>query len=132
MDDDSENGLRIDKWLWFVRFFKTRSLATAAVKGGHVKVNGERAKPGLMVFVGDDIQITRRRLPYAVTVVSIPARRGPAREAERCYHESEESQERRRRIVDGLRNDRLQMPMTRGRPDKRTRRALRGRNRTGR
>lgn len=121
--------LRIDQWLFFVRFFKTRSLATAAVKGGHVRVNGARAKPGLKVVVGDTIEITRDRLPYVVTVQTIPQRRGPARDARTCYTESAESEQRRRRIIDGLKSDRLQMPMTRGRPDKRTRRALRGRNR---
>ena len=129
MTGEPTPSLRIDKWLWFVRFFKTRSLATAAVKGGHVRINGERAKPGHRVAAGDRIEVQRRQLPFEVTVTAVPGRRGPAREAQACYSESEESRERREAIVDGLRSDRMQMPMTKGRPDKRTRRALRGRNR---
>lgn len=129
MSDDSETGLRIDKWLWCVRFFRTRVLATAAVKGGHVRVNGERAKPGHRVHIGDTIEIVRNRLPYVVVIDSIPKQRGPAKQATECYSESVDSQARREKIVDSLRSDRLQMPVTRGRPDKRTRRALRERNR---
>ena len=127
--DETGSGLRIDKWLWFVRFFKTRSLATAAVKGGHVRVNGARAKPGYKVVPGDRVEIQRRQLPYEIVVTAIPRRRGPAREAQRCYSESVDAQTRRRDIADRLRSDRLQMPLTQGRPDKRTRRALRQRNR---
>ena len=129
MINESETGLRIDKWLWFTRFFKTRALATTAVKGGHVKVNDERVKPGHRVAVGDRVDIVRGQLPFAVTVCSIPKRRGPAKQAEECYSESAESQARRQKLLDGLRSDRLQMPTTRGRPDKRTRRVLRERNR---
>ena len=129
MSDESETGLRIDKWLWFTRFFKTRALATAAVKGGHVKVNDERVKPGHRVNVGDRIDIVRGQLPFAVTVSSLPERRGPAKQAAECYGESADSQARRQKMLDSLRSDRPQMPMTRGRPDKRTRRVLRERNR---
>ena len=122
-------SLRIDRWLWYVRFFKTRGLATAAVKGGHVRINGERAKAGQRVSPGDRVEIVRGQLPYHVSVTAIPSRRGPASEARACYEEAAESVERRQAIVDGLRSDRAQMPTTRGRPDKRTRRALRDRSR---
>ena len=130
MSTADAGGLRVDKWLWFTRFFKTRSLATAAVKGGHVKVNGERAKPGLKLAVGDRLQIVRGRLPFDVVVAAIPTRRGPAAEARDCYTEADASVDARRTIVEGLKSDRLQMPTTKGRPDKRTRRALRHRQRT--
>lgn len=126
----SESGMRVDQWLWFTRFFKTRTLATASVKAGHVKVNGERAKPGTQVGPGDRIDLLRSRLPYVLIVVSIPRRRGPAAEARTCYSESDESVAARQSLVDGLRSDRLQMPTTDGRPDKRTRRALRDRQRS--
>ena len=129
MSDENDTGLRIDKWLWFTRFFKTRALATAAVKGGHVRVNEERAKAGRRVEVGDRVEIVRGQLPFVVTVKSIPKRRGPAKQAAECYSESADSQARRQKMLDGLRSDRLQMPTTRGRPDKRTRRVLRARNR---
>ena len=72
------NSLRIDRWLFFCRFFKTRSKATAAVTGGHVRLNGERAAPGVRVQVGDRIELVRDRLPYLLEVTAIPSRRGPA------------------------------------------------------
>ena len=121
--------MRIDKWLWFVRFFKTRSLATAAVRGGHVRINGERGKPGVRVVEGDRIEILRNQLRYSVTVTALPLRRGSATDAAAAYLESEESLAARREKRATLQNDRRQMPVTRGRPDKRTRRALRSRNR---
>ena len=129
MSDSNEEGLRLDKWLWFVRFFKTRSLATAAVRGGHVKLNGERAKPGVRVAAGDRIHVVRNQLSYDIEVLAVPYRRGPASEARSCYAESESSLRSRQQRLEQLRSDRLQMPVTDGRPDKRTRRALRSRNR---
>ncbi|MGB5164626.1 MAG: S4 domain-containing protein, partial [Woeseiaceae bacterium] len=75
------DALRIDRWLFYCRFFKTRGRATAAVTGGHVKVNGERASPGHRVKCGDRIDLVRERLPYSLDVISIPSRRGPAAEA---------------------------------------------------
>ena len=120
----SLDALRIDRWLHFCRFFKTRSRATAAVAGGHVKINGERVTPGQRVKVGDRIDLVRERLHYSIEVLKIPSRRGPATEAQACYVEDEESIRRREAEVSGLRQDRLLMPRTEGRPDKRTRRAL--------
>ena len=70
--------LRIDRWLFYSRFFKTRVLSTAAVSGGHVKINGERATPGGRVKPGDKIELVRDRLPYSLEVLEIPGRRGPA------------------------------------------------------
>ncbi len=127
--DQGEGALRIDRWLWFTRFFKTRSLAAKAVAGGHVRVNGERARPGQRVAAGDRLDIVRDRLTWEIEVLGVPARRGPASEAQRHFRESEASAARRRELSDSLRNDRLQMPRTDGRPDKHTRRLLRRRNR---
>ncbi len=121
--------LRVDRWLFFCRFFKTRSLATAAVAGGHVKVNGERSTPGSRVKCGDRIDLIRERLAYSLTVTNIPQRRGPAAEAKNCYMEDEESVRKRELQSAALRQDRLLMPKTKGRPDKHTRRKLRTRNR---
>lgn len=129
--DQEPASLRVDKWLWFVRFFKTRGQATAAVKGGHVKVNGERGKPGGRVRPGDRVHVVRRQLEYSVTVTALPRRRGSAQEAAAAYEETAASLQARADKVDALRSDRQQMPTTRGRPDKHTRRALRGRNREG-
>jgi ribosome-associated heat shock protein Hsp15 len=132
--NESKNGtrnsaIRIDRWLWFTRFYKTRGLAAAAVSGGHVKLNGERAKPGSRVNQGDAIELVRDKLPYNLTAGPLPVRRGPASEALQCYLEDETSVLRRRQIVDGIRQDRRQMPRTDGKPDKHTRRKLRERNR---
>jgi len=124
-----EDTLRLDRWLWFTRFYKTRTAATAAVQGGHVRVNGERARTSVRVHLGDEIRLQRQQLEYVLKVVGIPVRRGPANEARACYQESEESVARRELRVAELRRDRIQMPMTRGKPDKHTRRQLRQRNR---
>ena len=125
----SEDSLRVDRWLWFTRFYKTRTAATAAVQGGHVRVNGERARTSVRVHPGDQIRLHRQQLEFSLKVVGIPARRGPATDARACYVESEESIARREKQLAELRRDRLQMPTTRGKPDKHTRRQLRQRNR---
>ena len=119
--------LRIDRWLYFCRFFKTRSKATAAATGGHVRLNGERAAPGMRVKVGDHIDLVRERLDYSLTVTAIPARRGPAAEARACYAEDAAAVAQREAKTAALRQDRLLMPKTDGRPDKHTRRKLRQR-----
>lgn len=124
-----EDTLRLDRWLWFTRFYKTRTAATAAVQGGHVRVNGERARTSIRVHPGDEIRLQRQQLEYVLKVVAIPVRRGPASDAKACYQESEESVSRREQRVAELRRDRLRMPTTRGKPDKHTRRRLRQRNR---
>ena len=126
----STESLRVDRWLFYSRFFKTRSLATAAVVGGHVKINGERTTPGARVNYGDRIDLIRERLPYSLEVTGIPGRRGPAAEARQCYREDEAVVGQREQQAATLRQDRLLMPKTAGRPDKHTRRKLRSRNRT--
>lgn len=123
------NTLRIDRWLYYCRFFKTRSRATTAVTGGHVKLNGERAVPGSRVQCGDRIDLVRERLAYSLEVTAIPVRRGPATEARSCFVEDEATIRDRELKTAALRQDRLMMPTTEGRPDKHTRRMLRDRNR---
>lgn len=121
------DSLRIDRWLYHCRLFKTRTLASKAVSAGHVKVNGERPAPGRRVKVGDRIDLVRDRLPYALDVLAIPARRGPAAAARSCYREDEEIVRQRDQQATALSQDRQTMPRTDGRPDKRTRRLLRNR-----
>jgi ribosome-associated heat shock protein Hsp15 len=99
------------------------------VQGGHVRVNGEPARSAARVRIGDRIRLGRQQLTWELTVTSIPTRRGPAREAQACYLESDESAAKRAQTVAELKRDRLQMPMTRGKPDKHTRRKLRKRSR---
>jgi len=120
--------LRIDRWLWCARFFKTRSLAADAVKGGHVRVNGQRAKPARDVKVGDLLTILQGDIEREVTVAGIPVRRGPAPEASLCYVETEASIARRAEAQERRKIERdLYRAPTPGRPDKRTRRLLRAR-----
>jgi len=122
-------NLRIDRWLFYCRFYKTRSRATAAVSGGHVKLNEERATPGSRVKAGDRIDLVRERLNYSFEVTAIPARRGPAAEAQTCYDEDEATVQQRIQLLNALKQDRMLTPRTEGRPDKHTRRKLRERNR---
>ena len=114
-------ALRLDKWLWCARFFRSRGLAQAAVEGGHVQVNGERAKASRPVRVGDRLRITRERERFEVEVTGIPARRGPASEARLHYLETPESADARARAREF---DRLSAPVSTERPDKRDRREL--------
>ena len=114
-------SLRIDKWLWCARFFKSRGLAQDAVEGGHVQVNGERVKASRQVRAGDMLRITRERERYEVEVTGIPARRGPASEARGHYRETPESEAARAHARE---LDRLSAPVSSGRPDKRERRDL--------
>ena len=97
---------------------------SAAVDGGHVKVNGERSAPGRRVKCGDHIDLVKERLPYSMEVAAIPGRRGPAAEAKECYREDEDTVRERDDQAAALRQDRLLMPTTKGRPDKHTRRKL--------
>ncbi|MDJ0916898.1 MAG: RNA-binding S4 domain-containing protein [Woeseiaceae bacterium] len=123
----ASDSLRIDRWLFFCRFFKTRTKASDAVTGGHVKVNDERVTPGTRVKVGDTIDVVRDRLHFRMKVAAIPGRRGPSAEARACYIEDEETARQRNEQVEALRQDRYLLPRTRGRPDKHTRRKLRER-----
>ena len=122
--DAGAGALRIDRWLYQCRFFKSRSLASAAVSGGHVRLNGERATPGSRVKPGDRIDLVKDRLAYRLQVTGIPTRRGPATEARSYFVEDEATQRERENLQAALRRDRLLLPRTDGRPDKHTRRDL--------
>lgn len=115
------DSVRIDKWLWAARFFKSRSLAQSAVSGGKVHVNGQRVKPAHTVNAGDELQITKGKLQFTVIVEQLAERRGPAKVAEALYIETEESIRRRERIR-AARKERPPAPSHR--PDKRERRRL--------
>lgn len=83
--------VRIDRWLWAARFFKTRSAATDAVAGGHVQVGGERVKPAKEVRVGDTLEIRRGEIRWTVVVTGVTDRRGSATVAAALYEETPES-----------------------------------------
>lgn len=116
--------LRIDKWLWASRFFKTRSLAAQAVEGGKVKLNGQRVKPAKELHVGDALDIHIGDYVWQVTVRALSARRGPAEVARRLYEETEESQARRLAQAATRRVENEPAADIHGRPTKRDRRML--------
>ena len=89
--------VRIDKWLWAARFFKTRSAATDAVLAGHVQVNGARVKPAREVAVGDRVDVRRGDRRWTVVVAALADRRGPAKAAATLYDETAESVAERER-----------------------------------
>ncbi|HET9391185.1 MAG TPA: RNA-binding S4 domain-containing protein [Steroidobacteraceae bacterium] len=123
--DEGPGASRIDRWLFAVRLFKSRSLAAAAVSGGKVHVNGERVKPSRGVRPGDAVSFIRGAVEFECTVATIPPRRGPAREAVRCYDETQASQTRRAVHADRMRSAAAQAPRPDERPEKRDRRLLR-------
>ena len=122
---DSEiAAVRIDKWLWAARFYKTRSLATVAVGGGKVHVNGERAKPAKLIRVGDELEIRLGPYLHNVKVLELSERRGPASIAARLYLESEESRKAREALALQLKYSSPLERFEEGRPTKRERRDL--------
>lgn len=122
--------MRVDRWLWCTRFYKTRGLAIEAIKGGHIKLGGQRCKASKAVSVGDELSITKGEDTWHVTVAALPSRRGPAAEAQACFTEPPESIEQRlaRR---SQRSSVAEQAPTSGRPDRRTRRLIRERRGRG-
>lgn len=116
--------MRIDKWLWAARFFKTRSLASDAVQGGHVKVNGARPKPSKDVQAGDELEITIGQVTWRITILAVSEKRGPAPEAQRLYEEPEDARAARESRIAELRLIRAPGPAPVARPTKRDRRQI--------
>jgi ribosome-associated heat shock protein Hsp15 len=117
--------VRLDKWLWAARFYKTRSLATAAIGAGEVRVAGERAKPARDVKPGDELQIRRGDDVMDVVVRELSSARGPAPVAQRLYEETDESRRRRARAAERRALAREPALDIKGRPTKRDARELR-------
>lgn len=123
-DNDSPDSVRIDKWLWAARFFKTRSLATEAVNGGKVELNGLRPKPSKVVKVGDQIRIRVGPFVHALTVRALSDRRGPAAAAALLFQESAESIAERERLREQHRLAPTAQYEEGGRPTKKDRRTM--------
>jgi len=127
-DCDADGGpgaARIDRWLFGVRLFKSRSLAADAVSGGKVHVNDARVRPSHSVRPGDVVTFSRGVIDFECQVVAIPLRRGPAREAAACYAETEASRLRREQHAQRMRLAAAMAPRPQERPDKHQRRELR-------
>jgi ribosome-associated heat shock protein Hsp15 len=121
---DVEIHVRVDKWLWAARFFKTRSLAAQAVEAGKVTLNDERVKPAKALGIGDRLIIRIGPYEWSVTVRALAQRRGPPALARELYAEDDASRERRTAAVSKRREGFDPVPAHGGRPEKKQRRIL--------
>lgn len=121
MSEDKDK-LRIDKWLWAARFYKTRSLSADAVEGGKVTMQGARLKPAKAVGIGDVLEIRVGKFSYEVEVLGLSNKRGGAPEAQKLYRETDASKAKREEIAALLRAQ--PQPTFKGRPTKRDRREI--------
>lgn len=121
-------SLRIDKWLWAARFFKTRSLATEAIHAGHIKLNGNTVKPARELRPGDMLDLAIGEEKWTVEVLGLSDLRRPASEAQQLYAETVESRERRAAAKEAHRLAPTPGSDLRGRPTKKARRQIRGFN----
>jgi len=117
-------SVRVDKWLWAARFFKTRGLASEAVKAGHVELNGIRTKPAKMVLLGDVLKIKRGMESYTVTLLGLAEKRGSASIAQALYQESEQSMQARQKLNEQRKLLAASAPAPDKRPDKKARRQI--------
>ena len=117
--------LRLDKWLWAARFFKTRQLAVEAINGGKIHLNGRRTKPGKEVREGTRLRIHKGPLEWDILVTEIPKQRRPASEAMHFYQETEQSLQQRKALLEERRQlNRSGGRAHGGRPSKRDRRMI--------
>lgn len=123
--DPTGDKVRVDKWLWAARFFKTRSLATEAVDGGKVEVNGTRAKPAKLVGAGDEVRVRVGPALHVVHVRDVGERRGSAAAAQLLYEETDASRRERERQSEQQRLGAMSLSFDDGRPSKRDRREIR-------
>ena len=117
-------SVRIDKWLWAARFFKTRSLAARACELGRIQSNGQPAKPAREVRIGDMLQVTNDGGDFHVEVLGLSEARGPASVAQTLYRETEASRELRLKVAAERRAMKQFEQLPAGRPDKRDRRRI--------
>ncbi|MCF6336430.1 MAG: hypothetical protein L3J84_00555 [Gammaproteobacteria bacterium] len=120
----SEKKTRIDKWLWAARFYKTRSLASEAIKGGKVSVNSHRAKPSREVGLGDTLVLRQGFDEKTIIVQALSGKRGPAVVAQQLYRETEDSIQKREKEKELRKLAAVQRPHGEGRPTKRSRRQI--------
>jgi ribosome-associated heat shock protein Hsp15 len=124
MTENQDTRVRLDKWLWAARFYKTRSLAADAIAGGKVQVNGERVKRAKALQVGDDVRIRLGPYEHHIVVSQLSERRGPAAEATRLYEEKPASKAAREAMALQLKSLHAAFVPDRGRPTKKDRREI--------
>ncbi len=120
----NEAKVRIDRWLWAARFFKTRSLAKAAIEGGKVHVDGQRVKPAKEVRPGQTLEIRRGDTVFVVIIEKVSDKRGAALVAQALYIETASSREQREAVTARRRMERAGLTIPKVRPSKKQRRAL--------
>ncbi|UHD16267.1 RNA-binding S4 domain-containing protein [Thiocapsa bogorovii] len=123
-DSGSPDSVRLDKWLWAARFFKTRHLAVEAINGGKIKVNALRAKPARAIAIGNRIEIQKGGLVWDIEVLGLSKQRRSATEAGLLYREDESSRLKRQEIVRERRDTGVGAGDGSGRPTKRDRRLI--------
>lgn len=125
-EQSAEQGeaVRLDKWLWAARFFKTRQLAHEAVAGGKVHLNGQRTKPGKEIGIGARLEISKDHLTWDILVTALSTRRGPAKDAALLYQETPESLSRRQQELARRRAEKALDTSPEGRPSKKDRRLI--------
>jgi ribosome-associated heat shock protein Hsp15 len=121
---EEDGKVRLDKWLWAARFFKTRQLAHEAIELGRVRVEGESVKASRLVKEGDELSIRAGELEFDVTVLALATQRRAAKEAQLLYHESEESRTRREEQLALGKAQRASFPFGEGKPTKKGRREI--------
>ncbi len=122
---NARQKIRVDKWLWAARFFKSRTLASDAVNGGKIHVNGQRARPSRPVQIGDRLEITRGQHRATIVIRALDEKRGSAKVAQTLYEETQASTAQRELDIQQRRLLNAGMPQSKGRPDKLQRRQLR-------
>ncbi|QMU62571.1 MAG: RNA-binding protein [Gammaproteobacteria bacterium] len=124
-DKNIPQKVRVDKWLWAARFFKTRAIAADAVNGGKVHVNDQRVKSSRPVQAGDQLEITRGQIHSVVKIVALNDKRGPAKAAQLLYEETPQSIQERELRTEQRKLLNASMPKSHGKPDKHQRREIR-------
>jgi ribosome-associated heat shock protein Hsp15 len=121
---ENDDRIRLDKWLWAARFYKTRSLAAEAIAGGKVQVNGDRVKRAKPVQIGDEVRIRQGPYEHLIVVRGVSDRRGPAASAAELYDEKPESLAARQAMAIQLKSLHAAFVPERGRPTKKDRREI--------
>ncbi|KGD75717.1 ribosome-associated heat shock protein Hsp15 [Pantoea agglomerans] len=122
--EKSSEEVRLDKWLWAARFYKTRAIAREMIEGGKVHYNGQRSKPGKVVELNAELTLRQGNDERTVVVADISAQRRPASEAQQLYRETNASIEKREKMAQARKMNALTMPHPDRRPDKKERRDL--------
>ena len=122
MSESAKAAVRLDKWLWATRFFKTRQLAIEAVNAGHIELNGDRAKPAKSLKPGDEVTVRKPPYEFVVMVKALSEKRGSATTARELFAETAASIAAREKLLAELRD--MPAPIFKGRPTKRDRRTL--------